>query len=162
MKKLWIDFCSKQSMWFKSKCYHCNELFWYFVVLSTLLKVCVCVCATTFSTDHFVNTVRYRFLNWCVLILDSIHIFVSVKHLLFLLLFFYSPIDSFRTVILGARECSNSTKSHLTRCDMYYKCTVMSSGNVVWVPENCPNGLVYDTKFLNCVIPGEQKRKRKL
>lgn len=68
----------------------------------------------------------------------------------------FSSIDSFWT-IKGARECSNSTKPHLTRCDMYYKCTVMPSGNVVWVPQNCSNGLVYDTKYLNCVIPGEQK-----
>lgn len=51
---------------------------------STLLKVCVCVCA------FCINTVRYRILYWCALILDSIHLFISVKHLLFLCCFLFS------------------------------------------------------------------------
>lgn len=56
--------------------------------------------------------------------------------------------------LLGARECSDLTKAHLTRCDMFYKCTVMPSDNIVWVAKNCPNGLVYDTTYKNCVMPG--------
>lgn len=50
------------------------------------------------------------------------------------------------------------TKAHLTRCDMYYKCSVMKSDNIVWLAENCPNGLVYDSNYGNCVVPGECKQ----
>lgn len=134
---LWIDFHSKQSIWLKSKCYHYDE-YWYFVVLSMLLKVCV-------SFNDFFSY-RYRILfiySFSVFSFSPLHYFVDLNY-----------------VILGARECTGSSKAHLTRCDMYYKCTVMPSGNVVWVPNNCPNGLVYDTAFRNCVIPGEQNRKK--
>lgn len=59
---------------------------------------------------------------------------------------------------LGTRVCPEPpTKAHLTRCDMYFKCSVMKSDNIVWLAENCPNGLVYDSNYGNCVVPGECK-----
>lgn len=57
---------------------------------------------------------------------------------------------------LGARTCPESVKAHLTRCDMYYKCMTLPSDNLVWIAKICPSGLVYDTKYKNCVLPGEK------
>lgn len=57
---------------------------------------------------------------------------------------------------LGARECPEPTKAHLTRCDMYYRCTVLPSDKLIWIPRQCPNGLVFEPKYKNCVIPGEK------
>ncbi|XP_055295171.1 uncharacterized protein LOC129564945 [Sitodiplosis mosellana] len=55
----------------------------------------------------------------------------------------------------GTRVCPEATKAHLTRCDMYYKCSVMKSDNIIWLAQNCPNGLVYDSNYGNCVLPGD-------
>ena len=119
-----------------------------------------------FFNKYFVS-IRYLYRYWFNFTIQvyncGLYLFIHLgkTFTVFVVLFIlFLSIDSFWTIILGARECSNSTKAHLTRCDMYYKCTVMPSGNVVWVPKNCPNGLVYDTTFRNCVIPGEQKKKK--
>ncbi|XP_031623656.1 uncharacterized protein LOC116340991 [Contarinia nasturtii] len=56
----------------------------------------------------------------------------------------------------GARTCPDkATKAHLTRCDMYYRCKVMESDNIIWSAKNCPNGLVYDVNYGYCVLPGD-------
>lgn len=55
----------------------------------------------------------------------------------------------------GTRKCPDTTKAHLTRCDMYYKCETLPSDNYIWVPKNCPSGLIYDATYRKCVLPGE-------
>lgn len=55
----------------------------------------------------------------------------------------------------GTRKCPDLTKAHLTRCDRYFKCVTLPSNNIVWIPQNCPNGLIYDSNYKTCVLPGE-------
>lgn len=55
----------------------------------------------------------------------------------------------------GSGECPQASKAHLTRCDMYYKCIKLPSDNHVWIPSKCPTGLIYETLWNMCVLPGE-------
>lgn len=52
------------------------------------------------------------------------------------------------------RECPEHSKSHLTRCDMYFKCIVLPSNNHVWVPTKCDEGLIYESSLKMCVLAG--------
>lgn len=42
---------------------------------------------------------------------------------------------------------------------MYYKCVVLPSKNVAWVPTNCKRGLIYENNLKICVVPGRHKNK---
>lgn len=37
---------------------------------------------------------------------------------------------------------------------MYYKCVVLPSKNIAWVPTNCNRGLIYESNLKICVVPG--------
>lgn len=52
------------------------------------------------------------------------------------------------------KDCKDISKPHQTRCDMYYKCVVLPSKNVAWVPTKCNRGLIYESNLKICVLPG--------
>lgn len=62
----------------------------------------------------------------------------------------------FLKCVIGIRKCPETSKAHLTRCDMYYKCEMLPSDNFIWIPKNCPNGLIYDSVYRVCVLPGKK------
>ncbi|KAJ6649704.1 hypothetical protein Bhyg_04943 [Pseudolycoriella hygida] len=49
-------------------------------------------------------------------------------------------------------ECKDISRPHQTRCDMYYKCVVLPSKTVAWVPANCERGLIYENNHKICVV----------
>uniref|UniRef100_A0A182Q6R2 Chitin-binding type-2 domain-containing protein n=1 Tax=Anopheles farauti TaxID=69004 RepID=A0A182Q6R2_9DIPT len=49
--------------------------------------------------------------------------------------------------------CPEATRPHMTRCDQYYKCTVLSKEAHAWVATQCQKGLVYMHKHGTCVVP---------
>ncbi|KAJ6647384.1 3-oxo-5-alpha-steroid 4-dehydrogenase 2 [Pseudolycoriella hygida] len=54
---------------------------------------------------------------------------------------------------MARKECKDLAKPHQTRCDMYYKCVVLPSKNIAWVPTNCKRGLIYEINLKICVVP---------
>ena len=55
-----------------------------------------------------------------------------------------------------AKTCPEKTRPHKTRCESYYKCTELPTGNRhVWVPEKCESGLIYEHNLGLCVLPGD-------
>uniref|UniRef100_A0A182YFD9 Chitin-binding type-2 domain-containing protein n=1 Tax=Anopheles stephensi TaxID=30069 RepID=A0A182YFD9_ANOST len=49
--------------------------------------------------------------------------------------------------------CPKATRPHMTRCDQYYRCTVLSKDAHVWVATQCQKGLVYLHHLGTCVVP---------
>ncbi|XP_049279485.1 uncharacterized protein LOC125761928 [Anopheles funestus] len=49
--------------------------------------------------------------------------------------------------------CPKATRPHMTRCDQYYRCTVLSKDAHVWVATQCQKGLVYLHNLGTCVVP---------
>ncbi|XP_053667206.1 uncharacterized protein LOC128716311 [Anopheles marshallii] len=49
--------------------------------------------------------------------------------------------------------CPKATRPHMTRCDQYYRCTVLSKEAHVWVATQCQKGLVYLHNLGTCVVP---------
>uniref|UniRef100_A0A182NEY0 Chitin-binding type-2 domain-containing protein n=1 Tax=Anopheles dirus TaxID=7168 RepID=A0A182NEY0_9DIPT len=62
-------------------------------------------------------------------------------------------------VVLGSGQqlieegCPTATRPHMTRCDQYYRCTVLSKDAHVWVATQCQKGLVYMHNLGTCVVP---------
>lgn len=54
----------------------------------------------------------------------------------------------------GPEECrENGTRVHLTRCDKYFQCVLLPSKRIIWVSKQCDEGLIYDKKQAQCVVP---------
>lgn len=53
-------------------------------------------------------------------------------------------------------ECPEVSKPHQTRCDMYFKCAVLPSNTLLWMPKKCDQGLVYEHTVRFCVLPGKK------
>lgn len=75
---------------------------------------------------------------------------------------FYVLVLVFHALLAGAQQftvqeegCPKATRPHMTRCDQYYRCTVLSKDAHVWVATQCQKGLVYLHKLGTCVVPGE-------
>ncbi|XP_055681486.1 uncharacterized protein LOC129788970 [Lutzomyia longipalpis] len=58
-------------------------------------------------------------------------------------------------LIAGGKSCPEATRPHLTRCDKYFRCVQLPSGNVVWIPNQCDTGLIYEASVGVCVLPGD-------
>uniref|UniRef100_A0A182MAS5 Chitin-binding type-2 domain-containing protein n=1 Tax=Anopheles culicifacies TaxID=139723 RepID=A0A182MAS5_9DIPT len=52
-------------------------------------------------------------------------------------------------------SCPTATRPHMTRCDQYYRCTVLSKEAHVWVATQCQKGLVYLHNLGTCVVPDD-------
>uniref|UniRef100_A0A1S4HD19 Chitin-binding type-2 domain-containing protein n=1 Tax=Anopheles gambiae TaxID=7165 RepID=A0A1S4HD19_ANOGA len=73
---------------------------------------------------------------------------------------FYVLVLVFHALLAGAQQftvqeegCPKATRPHMTRCDQYYRCTVLSKDAHVWVATQCQKGLVYLHKLGTCVVP---------
>ncbi|XP_067624930.1 uncharacterized protein [Eurosta solidaginis] len=53
------------------------------------------------------------------------------------------------------KPCREKTRPHKTRCEAFYKCTELPSKRLVWVPEKCESGLVYERHLGLCVLPDD-------
>lgn len=61
----------------------------------------------------------------------------------------------FLTPLISSKSCPEPTRPHLTRCDKYFRCVELPSGNLVWIPNQCDTGLIYETALKMCVLPGD-------
>lgn len=59
------------------------------------------------------------------------------------------------TSLVAAKSCPEATRPHLTRCDKYFRCVLLQSGNIVWIPNQCDTGLIYEPTLKMCVLPGD-------
>ncbi|XP_059617799.1 uncharacterized protein LOC132262537 [Phlebotomus argentipes] len=59
------------------------------------------------------------------------------------------------TPLASAKSCPEPTRAHLTRCDKYFRCVQLPSGNIVWIPNQCDTGLIYEPSLKMCVLPGD-------
>ncbi|XP_050077040.1 uncharacterized protein LOC126564138 [Anopheles maculipalpis] len=75
--------------------------------------------------------------------LNAFHVLSIVLHLL-LVNGQQLPLDE---------GCPKATRPHMTRCDQYYRCTVLSKDAHVWVATQCQKGLVYLHHLGTCVVP---------
>ncbi|KAI9586395.1 hypothetical protein GQX74_002242 [Glossina fuscipes] len=60
--------------------------------------------------------------------------------------------DSNSNARLG-KACPEKTREHKSFCDIYYKCTELSSTAYAWIPVSCEQGLIYEHKLRSCVVP---------
>uniref|UniRef100_A0A182WH02 Chitin-binding type-2 domain-containing protein n=1 Tax=Anopheles minimus TaxID=112268 RepID=A0A182WH02_9DIPT len=76
----------------------------------------------------------------------QLHVFQVLSIVLHLLL-----VNAEQTTL--EEGCPKATRPHMTRCDQYYRCTVLSKEAHVWVATQCQKGLVYLHNLGTCVVP---------
>lgn len=58
------------------------------------------------------------------------------------------------TATANGQQCpGHGTRSHLTRCDKYFRCVISPSKRIIWVAKQCDAGLVYSVSAGECVLP---------
>ncbi|XP_052895980.1 uncharacterized protein LOC128303158 [Anopheles moucheti] len=77
----------------------------------------------------------------------QLHVLLVVSTVLHL----HLPVNAQQTSL--EEGCPKATRPHMTRCDQYYRCTVLSKEAHVWVATQCQKGLVYLPKLGTCVVP---------
>ncbi|XP_043466768.1 uncharacterized protein PF11_0213 [Leptopilina heterotoma] len=63
--------------------------------------------------------------------------------------FFFIIVD------LVISKCPETRRPHPTNCNLFYNCVNLPSGEYVWTPSKCSEGLMFESYLGICVLPSE-------